>query len=54
MTVNTDPSAILKTALGFWESKVLLTAVGLGLFTKLGFAKVADSKGGKRIVMTRN
>jgi hypothetical protein len=36
MTVNTDPSAILKTALGFWESKVLLTAVGLGLFTKLG------------------
>ena len=36
MTANFDPSAILKTAFGFWESKVLLTAVGLGLFTKLG------------------
>ena len=36
MTVNTDPSAILKTAFGFWESKVLLTAVRLGLFTELG------------------
>lgn len=36
MTVNTNPSAILKTAFGFWESKVLLTAVRLGLFTELG------------------
>lgn len=30
-----DPSAILQTAFGFWNSKVLLTAVGLGVFTKL-------------------
>jgi hypothetical protein len=30
-----DPSAILQTAFGFWNSKVLLTAVEMGLFTKL-------------------
>jgi len=27
---------LLQTAFGFWNSKVLLTAVGFGLFTKLG------------------
>src|SRR5688572_6420148 len=31
-----DPSAILQTAFGFWSSKVLLTAVEMGLFTALG------------------
>jgi predicted O-methyltransferase YrrM len=30
-----DPSPILQTAFGFWHSKVLLTAVEMGLFTKL-------------------
>ena len=30
-----SPSAILQTAFGFWHSKVLLTAVELGVFTKL-------------------
>jgi len=30
-----DPSPILQTAFGFWNSKVLLTAVEFGLFTKL-------------------
>jgi len=30
-----DPSAILQTAFSFWSSKVLLTAVELGVFTKL-------------------
>ena len=30
-----DPSAILQTAFGFWNSKVLLTAVEMGLFTRL-------------------
>ena len=30
-----DPSLILHTAFGFWQSKVLLTAVEMGLFTKL-------------------
>src|ERR1051326_3514287 len=31
-----DPGAILQTAFGFWSSKVLLTAVEFGVFTKLG------------------
>jgi predicted O-methyltransferase YrrM len=31
-----DPGPILQTAFGFWSSKVLLTAVEFGLFTKLG------------------
>jgi SAM-dependent methyltransferase len=31
-----DPTPILHTAFGFWGSKVLLTAVEMGLFTKLG------------------
>jgi len=30
-----NPAAILQTAYGFWHSKVLLTAVELGVFTKL-------------------
>ena len=36
--VNTplDPSPILQTAFAFWSSKVLLTAVELDVFTKLG------------------
>lgn len=31
-----DPFSIMKTAFGFWESKVLLTAVEMDLFTMLG------------------
>jgi hypothetical protein len=31
-----SPDAILQTAFSFWSSKVLLTAVEFGLFTKLG------------------
>jgi precorrin-6B methylase 2 len=31
-----DPAAIFQTAFGFWSSKVLLTAVELGVFTTLG------------------
>src|SRR4051812_25299923 len=34
--VSQDPSPILQAAFGFWSSKVLLTAVEFGLFTKLG------------------
>jgi SAM-dependent methyltransferase len=30
-----DPASILQTAFGFWHSKVLLTAVEFGVFTKL-------------------
>jgi hypothetical protein len=36
MSSPLDPSAILQTAFGFWNSKVLLTAVELGLFSRLG------------------
>jgi len=35
MSAPPDPSAILQTAFAFWNSKVLLTAVELGLFTRL-------------------
>jgi len=31
-----DPLSIMRTAFGFWESKVLLTAVEMDLFTMLG------------------
>src|SRR6478672_472069 len=36
MNTALDPSHILQTAFGFWHSKVLLTAVEFGVFTKLG------------------
>ncbi len=36
MNTPPNPSSILQTAFGFWGSKVLLTAVELGLFTTLG------------------
>ena len=36
MSTAPNPSSILQTAFGFWGSKVLLTAVELGLFTTLG------------------
>jgi hypothetical protein len=36
MTRTLDPGPILQMATGFWSSKVLLTAVELGLFTTLG------------------
>jgi hypothetical protein len=35
MNSNLDPSNILQSAFGFWHSKVLLTAVEFGVFTKL-------------------
>src|SRR5690242_19835560 len=36
MNDSLDPSHILETGFGFWESKVLLTAVELEVFTVLG------------------
>ena len=36
MKERLDPTHIMQTATAFWASKVLLTAVELGLFTKLG------------------
>ena len=35
MTTNLDVAPILQTAFAFWSSKVLLTAVEFGVFTKL-------------------
>jgi len=35
-TSSPAPDAILQTAFGFWNSKVLLTAVTFDLFTTLG------------------
>src|SRR6266487_122734 len=35
MNAPDEPSAILQTAFAFWNSKVLLTAVEMGLFTHL-------------------
>jgi len=37
-TTSPTPDAILQTAFGFWNSKVLLTAVTFDLFTTLGQA----------------
>jgi O-methyltransferase domain/Dimerisation domain len=39
-----DPSPILQTAFGFWSSKVLLTAVEFGLFTKLGDRRITAAE----------
>ena len=39
-----DPSPILQTAFGFWSSKVLLTAVEFGLFTKLGNRRITGTE----------
>ena len=36
MSTPIDPSPILQTAFGFWNAKVLLTAVEIGLFNHLG------------------
>lgn len=44
-----DPSAILHTAFGFWNSKVLLTAVGFGLFTKLGRRRLTGAELGAEL-----
>ncbi len=40
MNAIPDPTSILQTAFGFWQSKVLLTAVEMGLFTKLGSSRL--------------
>jgi hypothetical protein len=36
MSAALDPTPVLQTAFAFWSSKVLLTAVEMGLFTRLG------------------
>jgi hypothetical protein len=43
------PDAILQTAFGFWNSKVLLTAVTFDLFTKLGESRLAGAQIGEKL-----
>ena len=49
MNKDLDPSAILQTAFGFWNSKVLLTAVELGLFTRLGSRRLTGTELGAEL-----
>lgn len=44
-----NPDSILQTAFGFWSSKVLLTAVEFGVFTKLGDQKLSGAELGKEL-----
>jgi hypothetical protein len=43
------PDAILQTAFGFWNSKVLLTAVEFGLFTLLAGRRLTGAELGKEL-----
>src|SRR5204863_3256462 len=45
----TNPSAILQTAFSFWSSKVLLTAVEFGVFTKLANRKLTGAELGAEL-----
>ena len=44
-----DPGPILQTAFAFWSSKVLLTAVEFGVFTKLGKRRITGAKFGAEL-----
>jgi hypothetical protein len=44
-----DPSIILQTAFAFWSSKVLLTAVEMGVFTRLSEASMTGEELGARL-----
>jgi SAM-dependent methyltransferase len=45
------PDSILQTGFGFWNSKVLLTAVTLDLFTKLGAHRLFGAQIGKELAL---
>jgi hypothetical protein len=49
MNMFLDPSHILQTAFGFWQSKVLLTAVEMGLFTKLANNRLTGAELGAEL-----
>jgi hypothetical protein len=49
MNTPLDPSPILQTAFGFWHSKVLLTAVEMGLFTKLANHRLTGTELGAEL-----
>jgi hypothetical protein len=44
-----DPGHIIQTAFAFWSSKVLLTAVEFGVFTKLGDRRVTGAELGAEL-----
>ena len=46
-----DPGSILQTAFGFWASKVLLTAVEMGVFTTLGDRALSGEALGRELAM---
>ena len=48
-TTSPTPDAILQTAFGFWNSKVLLTAVTFDLFTVLGQGRLTGAEIGKKL-----
>ena len=51
MSVSLDPTPILQTAFGFWSSKVLLSAVELGVFTILKDRKMTGTDLAKQVGM---
>ena len=48
-SATSHPVAILQTAFGFWSSKVLLTAVEFGVFTKLGNRQLTGIELGEQL-----
>src|SRR5215475_1818248 len=50
-TPSPTPDAILQTAFGFWNSKVLLTAVTFDLFSTLGKDRLTGAEIGKKLEM---
>lgn len=49
MSAPLNPASILQTAFGFWGSKVLLTAVEFGLFTRLADRRMTGAELGAAI-----
>src|SRR5688572_25393165 len=49
MKTAPDVAPILQTAFAFWSSKVLLTAVELGVFTRLGDRKLTGPELGREL-----
>jgi hypothetical protein len=53
MSKSNDPGAILEAAFGFWASKVLLSGVEMGVFTKLGERRMTGEALGREVGMHR-
>ncbi len=53
MNAQLDPGPILQNAFGFWSSKVLLTAVEFGVFTKLGARALTGAELGAEVGLHR-